>query len=296
MIGPELPLRQNFRCFERLRVRWAEVDMQGIVFNAHYLTYFDTAVTGYWRALALPYAQAMAQLQGDLYLRKAEVEFHASARMDDWLDIGLRAARLGNSSFAMAGAIYRGDQLLITAELVYVFANPATQSARPIPPALRAILQGFDAGEAMTEVATGPWAALGEAAAAVRTVVFVEEQGIAREDEWDAADHAAVHAVVRNRLGQPIATGRLLTDAPGVGRVGRMAVLRPLRGTGLGEAVIGALEGAARARGDRTVCLNAQRSAEGFYRKLGYRSEGPPFDEVGIPHIAMRKALSVTAP
>jgi len=284
--------RSDFRHFHRLRVRWAEVDVQAIVFNAHYLTYFDTAVTGYWRALALPYAQAMAQLQGDLYLRKAGVEFHASARMDDALDIGLRCARIGTSSMTMAGAIFCGDRLLITAELVYVFADPATQTARPIPPALRATLQGFEAGEAMTTLRTGDWATLGESAAAVRTAVFVQEQGIARDDEWDALDATAVHAVATNGLGQPVATGRLLAgDAPGVGRIGRMAVLRPLRGSGLGEAIIEALQQAARARGDTAVVLGAQRGAEGFYRRLGYAPEGEPFVEVGIAHIHMRKAL-----
>ena len=287
-----LPRRADFRFFDRLRVRWAEVDMQGIVFNAHYLTYFDTAMTGYWRALALPYAQSMAQLQGDLYVRKAGIEFHASARMDDVLDIGLRCARIGTSSIIVAGAIFRGDQLLITAELVYVFADPATQTARPVPSALREILQGFDAGQAITALRSGDWATLGEAAAAVRTAVFVEEQGIAREDEWDEADATAVHAVITNRLGQPVATGRLLQDSPGVGRIGRMAVLRPLRGSSLGEAVVAALEQAARARGDHEVRLSAQRSAEGFYRRLGYAPFGEPFEEVGIAHIGMRRRLS----
>ena len=286
-----LARRADFCFFDRLRVRWAEVDMQGIVFNAHYLTYFDTAMTGYWRALALPYAQSMAQLQGDLYVRKAGIEFHASARMDDALDIGLRCARIGTSSITVAGAIFRGDALLITAELVYVFVDPATQTSRPVPAALREVLQGFDAGQAMTTLRSGDWATLGEAAAAVRTAVFVEEQGIAREDEWDEADATAVHAVIINRLGQPVATGRLLRDEPGVSRIGRMAVLRPLRGSGLGEAVIAALERAARARGDREARLNAQRSAEGFYGRLGYVPYGEPFDEVGIAHIGMRKML-----
>ena len=66
--------REEFRFFHRLRVRWAEVDMQKIVFNAHYLMYFDTAVADYWRALAMPYEEAMQQLQGDLYVKKATVE------------------------------------------------------------------------------------------------------------------------------------------------------------------------------------------------------------------------------
>ena len=61
--------RADFRIFHRLRVRWAEVDMQKIVFNAHYLMYIDTAVSDYWRALALPYEEAFAQLGGELRLR-----------------------------------------------------------------------------------------------------------------------------------------------------------------------------------------------------------------------------------
>jgi hypothetical protein len=73
--------RQDFRFFHRLRVRWAEVDMQKIVFNAHYLMYFDTAITDYWRALALPYEETMVQLGGDLYVKKASVEYHGSARL-----------------------------------------------------------------------------------------------------------------------------------------------------------------------------------------------------------------------
>src|SRR5205085_10068001 len=90
--------RTDFRFLERLRVRWAEIDAQKIVFNGHYLMYFDTALGGYWRALATPYAETMARLEGDLFVRKATVEYEASARYDDVLDIGLRCARVGNSS------------------------------------------------------------------------------------------------------------------------------------------------------------------------------------------------------
>ena len=189
---------QDFRFFHRLRVRWAEVDMQNIVFNAHYLMYFDTAVTDYWRALALPYQEAMHQMGGDLYVKKATVEFHASARMDDRLDVGLKCAKVGNSSMLFQGAIFCGEQLLITSELVYVFADPATQTSRPVPQPLRDVLSGYEAGEPMVEVRTGGWEALGEAASRIRTRVFVEEQRIPAEMEWDAADATAVHAVAYN--------------------------------------------------------------------------------------------------
>ena len=275
----------------RLRVRWAEVDLQKIVFNAHYLMYFDTAMSDYWRALALPYEETMHALQGDLYVKKAGVEFHASARLDDHLDIGLRCARIGTASMQFQGGIFRGDELLITGELIYVFADPASQTSRPVPQALRAVVEAFEAGEPMVEIRTGDWATLGADAARVRTEVFVQEQRIPMEMEWDEADHQAVHAVACNRMGQPLATGRLLVHAPGVGRIGRMAVSRVQRGTGLGAQVLEALTAAARARGDRELVLHAQRSAELFYQRQGYRPRGEPFDEVGIPHIEMARSL-----
>ena len=279
--------RQDFRFFHKLRVRWAEVDMQKIVFNAHYLMYFDTAMGDYWRALALPYETTMRQLGGDLFVKKASLEYHASARSDDQLDVALQCARLGTSSMTFACAIFRGEQLLVTGELIYVFADPESQTSRPIPAALRQVLTDFEAGAAMCALRLGTWSDLGASAAQVRTEVFVLEQQIAQEDEWDEADHTALHAVLFNRLQLPLATGRLLQHAPGVGRIGRMAVNRILRGAHYGQDVLQALVQAAAERKDREVMLHAQRSAESFYRKLGFKPRGAPFDEVGISHQEM---------
>ena len=287
------PTRADFRLRHRLRVRWAEVDMQKIVFNAHYLMYFDTAMAEYWRALALPYEASMQALGGDLYVKKAALEYHASARSDDLLEVALRSARVGTSSIVFDGAIFRGDQLLVTGELVYVFADPAHQAPRPVPEALRAVLADFEARRSPTDLRTGGWDTLGEAAGRIRTAVFVEEQGIAAEEEWDAEDATAVHAVVFNRLGAPVATGRLLQHAPGVGRIGRMAVDRLLRGGELGRAVLDALVEQSRLRGDTAVVLNAQRTAERFYARAGFVPFGEPFDEVGIPHLGMRRDLAL---
>jgi YbgC/YbaW family acyl-CoA thioester hydrolase len=283
--------RQDFRFFHRLRVRWAEVDMQKIVFNAHYLMYFDTAVADYWRVLALPYDEAMHQLDGDLYVKKATVEFHASARMDDRLDVGLRCARIGNSSILFEGGIFRGDELLITCELVYVFADPQTQTSRPVPGPLREVLTGYEAGEPMVQLRTGTWSELGSAAQRIRTQVFVEEQRIPAELEWDDADVTAVHVVAFNRLGQGVATGRLLHEAPGVARIGRMAVNRMLRGSGVGRQVLQELLARAVARGDREAMLHAQRSAAEFYLGMGFAPRGAQFEEAGIPHIEMARPL-----
>ena len=154
--------RQDFRFFHRLRVRWAEVDMQKIVFNAHYLMYLDTAMADYWRVLALPYEEAMHQLGGDLYVKKASVEYHGSARYDDSLEVGLKCARIGTSSIQFLGAIFRGEELLITAELIYVYADPATQTSRPVPDLLRQVMLGYEAGESLIELRTGDWAQMQE--------------------------------------------------------------------------------------------------------------------------------------
>jgi YbgC/YbaW family acyl-CoA thioester hydrolase len=283
--------RQDFRFFHRLRVRWVEVDMQRIVFNAHYLMYFDTAISDYWRALALPYEEAMQQLGGDLYVKKSSVEYHGSARFDDTLEVALKCARVGNSSMVFTGAIFRGDELLVTSELIYVFADPASQTPKPVPDALRSLLSRFEAGEAMIDVRVGDWAALGTDAAKLRTAVFVQEQGIAPEMEWDEADGTAVHAVAYNGMGQGVATGRLITHANGVGKIGRMAVHRVLRGSHIGQEILRALMDAAKSRGDTEIVLHAQRSAEGFYQRLGFVPQGEPFEEVGIAHLEMFRVL-----
>lgn len=283
--------RQDFRFFHSLRVRWVEVDMQKIVFNAHYLMYFDTAISDYWRAMALPYEEAMQQLGGDLYVKKASIEYHGSARFDDRLDVALKCVRVGNSSIVFFGAIFRGDQQLVTCELVYVFADPSTQTSRPVPEALRTMLNQFEAGAVMRDIRIGAWTELGPDAAKVRTEVFVVEQRIPIAMEWDEDDHTALHAVAYNRLGQPIATGRLLASTAGVSKVGRMAVKQMLRGTQLGQDVLQALLHSAQGRGDVEIVLHAQRGAQSFYQRAGFTPRGEPFDEVDIPHIEMFKRL-----
>jgi YbgC/YbaW family acyl-CoA thioester hydrolase len=279
--------RSDFRFFERLRVRWVEVDLQKIVFNGHYLMYIDTAVGGYWRAMALPYAATLEALDGDLFVRKSTLEYHASARYDDLLDIGIRCARIGKSSLVFEAAVWRAEELLVGGELVYVFADPTTQRSKPVPQKLRDAMQAYEEGEPMIQVRVGAWDELGRDAQALRSAVFVDEQKIPAELEWDAADAGCVHAVAYNRLGVALATGRLLPHAPGVAKIGRMAVLQTMRGSGVGRAVLGALLAAARERGDREVVLHAQRTAAPFYSRAGFIERGPAFDEAGIPHIEM---------
>ena len=279
--------RSDFRLFHRLRVRWAEVDMQKIVFNGHYLMYLDTAISDYWRAMAFPYESGMLALGGDLYVKKASLEYHGSAHYDDLLDVGLRCQRIGNSSLTFTGAIFAADDLLITAELIYVFADPATQRSKPVPDTLRQALDAFEAGKPMTRMLVGDWTTLGAGASALRDAVFVREQGIGADLVWDDLDASAVHAVSVNAMQVAVASGRLLQDQPGKGRIGRMAVTRALRGGHLGQDVLLALVAASKRRGDSEVSLHAQCSAQGFYLKNGFVTRGAEFEEAGIRHIDM---------
>jgi YbgC/YbaW family acyl-CoA thioester hydrolase len=265
--------------------------MQRIVFNGHYLMYFDTAIAGYWRALALPYHDTMDYLCGDLFVRKATLEYHASAAYDEIVDVGVRTARIGNSSMLMSCAVFRGDELLVSGELVYVFADPVAKTSKAVAQELREVLNAFEAGKPMVDVRVGTWDELGRDAQAIRTRVFVDEQKIPAEMEYDVADATCTHAVAYNRFGVALATGRLLEHVPGVAKIGRMAVLPTMRGTRIGRAVLDALTKAARERGDHEALLHAQSSAAGFYSRAGFAARGPEFDEAGIAHIEMVRGL-----
>ena len=120
-------------------------------------------------------------------------------------------------------------------------------------------------------------------ARAVREKVFIEEQNVPRGLEWDDWDGRADHAVALDRRANPIGTARLLP----AGRIGRMAVLRPWRGRGVGTALLEALLQLARERGMAEVTLHAQTHAAGFYRKFGFDTQGEEFLEAGIAHVAM---------
>jgi YbgC/YbaW family acyl-CoA thioester hydrolase len=131
----------------RLRVRWAEVDMQKIVFNGHYLTYIDTAVADYWREIGLPYPQGYVERYGaDLFLRKATVEYLGSARYDDLLEVYSRVGKLGRSSMTFQFEIHREGQggPLVSAELVYVNADPSAMKATALPDDLRQRILAYE--------------------------------------------------------------------------------------------------------------------------------------------------------
>jgi acyl-CoA thioester hydrolase len=127
----------EFTFFNPLRVRWAEVDLQKVVFNGHYLLYFDVSFTEYWRATGLPDAIAQNAAGQELFVRTATVEYHAAARFDDMLQVGARCARLGRSSMTMTLGIFREQSLLVSGELVYVFVDTVSGKSLPLPEAWR---------------------------------------------------------------------------------------------------------------------------------------------------------------
>ncbi len=136
--------RAQFRFHHRLRVRWAEVDRQGIVFNGHYLAYFDVGITEYYRALGYPYPDGLARHGTDLFVRKAEIEYQAPAHYDDEIDLYVRVERLGRSSFDFRIEIFRTDDLLVSGKVIYVNADPVARKSAPLPEFLREAIQAFE--------------------------------------------------------------------------------------------------------------------------------------------------------
>jgi predicted GNAT family N-acyltransferase len=138
----------------------------------------------------------------------------------------------------------------------------------------------------MLRIELARWDQAKSEARRIRFAVFVEEQGVPPELEMDDMDSQSQHALAFNG-NEPVGTGRLLPD----GHIGRMAVLKPWRGRGVGAALLRRLVQAARERGDREVLLSAQVHALGFYRSHGFAPVGEVYEEAGIPHQAMRLSL-----
>jgi acyl-CoA thioester hydrolase len=129
--------KTDFSFFHVLRVRWAEVDLQRVVFNGNYLLYFDVAFTEFWRATGLPDPIAQHAEGCELFVRKAELDYLGSATFDDLLDIGVRCEKIGRSSMTIKLAIFRDDALLIEGTMVYVYADARTKKSAAIPEAWR---------------------------------------------------------------------------------------------------------------------------------------------------------------
>ncbi len=136
--------REDFKLCHQLRVRWSEVDMQGIVFNGHYLTYADIGITEYFRALTGSSGGDTGAKGGDFFAVRTLLEYRSPAENDDLLDVHVRIARLGNSSMLFVIGIYRDDRLLLTGEITYVYADQQTRRPKPIPEQFREAVKGYE--------------------------------------------------------------------------------------------------------------------------------------------------------
>jgi predicted GNAT family N-acyltransferase len=135
-------------------------------------------------------------------------------------------------------------------------------------------------------VEQGSWTELAQLSRQVRDAVFVVEQKVPRDIEWDEHDAVCRHVIARDSDGGAIGTGRLLAYGES-GHIGRMAVLADWRGKGVGRALLERLLEEAARLGMRHLAMHAQTQAAGFYRRFGFVEEGPEFMEAGIPHRTM---------
>jgi acyl-CoA thioester hydrolase len=139
-------LREQYPYFHRLRVRYSEIDGQGIVFNAHYLTYFDVALTEFMRERDFDFVELVRSEQLDFHLVKSLVEYRLPIRMDQLIDIGVRAARVGNSSVTWHLGIFPADDAtcLACGEIVWVCSKIGEHKSHPLPEVFRRSLPAPD--------------------------------------------------------------------------------------------------------------------------------------------------------
>ncbi|MGQ7260501.1 GNAT family N-acetyltransferase [Vreelandella sp. V005] len=139
---------------------------------------------------------------------------------------------------------------------------------------------------AITQISSGDWETLGPAASEIRRKVFIDEQNVPQDEEWDGLDTECLHFLAMLD-GQPVGTARLLPDA----HIGRVAVLANARGTGIGVVLMQTAIEAARQAGHPQVVLSAQVHALAFYERLGFIAHGDEFMDAGIPHREMALPL-----
>lgn len=135
-------MRSDCVFFCPVRVRFGEVDQQGIVYNGNYMIYTDVAFEEFLRSKGYPYRRLVNEFDSEVCHKKATFEYHSSAYADDLLEVGLRVLKIGNKSFTLGFEVYRQgeDDLLVTAEIVYVGYDTTTRSSRPITATLRRVL------------------------------------------------------------------------------------------------------------------------------------------------------------
>lgn len=139
-------MRKGFRFAWPIRVRYSEVDGQGIVFNSRYLEYVDIALTEYLRAVGFQYHEIVERHGFDPALVKATLEFKRAARFDEELQVCARVTAIGRTSFNMDFEITRtaSDELVTNAQIVYVNFEKVTQASRPVPESIRRRIEAFE--------------------------------------------------------------------------------------------------------------------------------------------------------
>ncbi|HEX7007496.1 MAG TPA: thioesterase family protein [Alphaproteobacteria bacterium] len=134
--------RDDFRFFQPFRVRYSEIDAQGVVFNAHYLTYFDTSITEYFRSLGYDQVAEAKRSGVDFHVVKALVEYKEPIRFDQEIEVGTRVGRIGTTSLTFEFAIFPkgAGAVLATGEVVWVNTEQAAHRPVPVPQALRDLI------------------------------------------------------------------------------------------------------------------------------------------------------------
>jgi acyl-CoA thioester hydrolase len=138
--------RDQFKFFQDLRVRYAEVDSQGIVFNAHYLTYFDTSITEYMRNINYDYHTLVSKKGLDFRLVKSTVEYLKPIGFDELIEIGVTANRIGKSSLIWVLGIFKkgAPECLAKGEIIWVCSQIGTNKSHPLPEDLVTLLSGYE--------------------------------------------------------------------------------------------------------------------------------------------------------
>ncbi len=133
-----------YRFTHPIRVRWGECDMQGIVFNPNYMVYVDVALTDYWRAIGMPYPQALAAEGTDSFMVAAAQSYRDAARFDDELTVALRCEYLGTTSFRLAFEIRREVTALCLGTATYVNGHQTTRRPTPLSARLIGAFTGYE--------------------------------------------------------------------------------------------------------------------------------------------------------
>jgi acyl-CoA thioester hydrolase len=144
--GKSTMQRDAFSFFHPLRVRYAEIDAQGVVFNAHYLTWFDTAITEYFRETGFSYKEVFTSKGLDFHLIKATLEYLRPVHFDQMVEIGVRVAKIGNSSvsFALGVFVAKQEECYCRGEIIWVCSKIGTYKSHPLPADARALWEQID--------------------------------------------------------------------------------------------------------------------------------------------------------